>query len=137
MTSGIKFTSIIYLKNISINDIYVIDEYIKDIETHINKIKKQLYMYVNKNPHNIITGDNEYLPIKWVHDQIEELIDELHTKAIELYNLNLYKEFLTQSENGYDENIREEYKEIRIKPSFRVWFKFIWNSWFRRSKVSA
>lgn len=91
---GTDFKADIFLNSIVINNDSELDDLIRETEYDINEIKTRLNMYVASNPKDITPDEWKEESLRFLHTNVNELIDELQEKTVLQYNLGLYKQYL-------------------------------------------
>lgn len=97
MVWGIEFKSDIYLSREDYDEnIELVQDEINNLEKSIQYIQKQINMFASSNPKDIIPKDWKEEPIRWINNEIDELIEQLCEHNIHQYKLNLYKDYLKE-----------------------------------------
>lgn len=91
---GTDFKADIFLNRIVINNDSELDDLIRETEYDLNEIKTRLNMYVASNPKDITPDEWKEESLRFLHTNVNELIDELQEKTVLQYNLGLYKQYL-------------------------------------------
>ena len=91
---GTDFKADIFLNRIIINNDSELDDLIREAEYDLNEIKTRLNMYVASNPKDITPDEWKEESLRFLHTNVNELIDELQEKTVLQYNLGLYKQYL-------------------------------------------
>ena len=90
MSWGTEFTVDIYLDRTSFNCKQDLVDAIEIVSESIVDIEDKLRMYAISNVKDIVPKEWEDEPVRWVHDQIEELLTDYKEYTERLVNLKHY-----------------------------------------------
>ena len=98
MSWGLEFKTNIYLSRQDYGEnIAQVQDKIDEIEKYIQNIQNQINMFASANPKDITPKDWEEESIRWINNEIDGLIDQLHEYIVQQYQLELYKEYLEEN----------------------------------------
>lgn len=99
MSWGIDFKADIYLSRQDYPTKHSVEDRIKELDDLIHECEAKLKMYASATPKDIISSDDSEDPIYWISSRIDEELEMYREYLINRYNLDLYLEYLTESEN--------------------------------------
>ena len=99
MSWGIDFKADIFLSRQDYPTKHSVEDRIKELDDLISGCEAKLKMYASATPKDIISSDDSEDPIYWISSHIDEELEMYREYLINRYNLDLYLEYLTESEN--------------------------------------
>ena len=94
---GIDFKIDIFLSKQDYGEnIYQVKDAIYEIERQNEDIKTKLNMFASANPRDIIPTEWSEEPIRWLNNNVDELLSDLNENAINRHKLELYLQYLEE-----------------------------------------
>lgn len=97
MGHGTSFTIDIFLRSQHFRDKSDVEDKIEETKDYIGKLKEQINMFASSNPRDVIPTDWKDEPIRWIQNQVNELLESLEEQLFELHRLDLYLEYLNEN----------------------------------------
>lgn len=103
MGYGIDFKADIFLSRQDYPTKHSVTDRIEELSELIGECEAKLKMYASATPKDIIQSDDSEDPIYWISSRIDEELEMYREYLINRYNLDLYLDYLTESENPIDD----------------------------------
>ena len=100
MSWGTEFNVDIYLSRTSFNCKQDLVDAIEIVEKNIKLVEDKLHMYAISNVKDIVPKEWEDEPVRWVHDKIEELLNDYREYNERLVNLRHYLTVYKEGNNA-------------------------------------
>lgn len=89
---GTTFTTEIYLSRLRFENIYQLEDKIREECEYLERIKNKLFIMVGSDMMKVIPEDSRENPISWIEEQVVELMTEYDETLINISNLELLKD---------------------------------------------
>lgn len=92
---GVSYEREMYLHKQDYNDNPLqVQDKIDELEIEINNTKTKINMFASASPKDLLPKDWIEEPIRWINNEVDELIDYLHECIVHKHQLGLYLEYL-------------------------------------------
>lgn len=91
---GTDFNIDIFLSKQMFNSLMELEDYIKEREEDLINVKTKISMFASCSVNTIVPKEWKEQPLDFINMQINELLDALETTTVDLFKLELYKEYL-------------------------------------------
>lgn len=97
MSYGTDFKADIYISRKIFTSLDEVQEYRDELEEDIINDKAKVLMYVSSTPKDIIPDDWKDEPIRWLQDQLIELLTNIEENLNLLFKIDHYIEYLEEN----------------------------------------
>jgi len=97
MGFGTEFKADIYISRKVFTSIAEVQDYRSELEDDIITDKAKVLMYVSATPKDVIPDDWKDEPIRWLQDQLVELLRNIEENLNLLFKIDHYLEYLKEN----------------------------------------